>query len=62
VIDPLRSVPPVDRSVPAVDLRLLTPAEREQERQRRERERRKRRRRQPDGEQRTADGRLDLRA
>jgi hypothetical protein len=62
MIDPLRSIPPVDRSVPAVELRRLTPIEREEERQRREREREKRRREQPDEPDRTSDGRLDIRA
>ena len=42
-MDPLRAIDPVDRSVPTVELRHLTPLEREEERQRRERERRKRR-------------------
>jgi hypothetical protein len=42
-IDPIRR----DRTVPPVELRRLTPAEREQERQRREEKRRKRRAKPP---------------
>jgi hypothetical protein len=49
-----------DRSVPLVDLRRLTPAEREQERERREEARRKRRKAAPEPPQ---DGRggIDVR-
>jgi hypothetical protein len=62
VIDPLRPVPPSERTVEPVDLRRLTPLEREEERKRRERERERRRREAGKGPQRTPDGRLDIRA
>jgi hypothetical protein len=42
MIDPLREVSPTDRTVPAVELTILTPLEREREKQRREHERRRR--------------------
>jgi hypothetical protein len=60
VIDPLRPVPPTERTVEPVDLRRLTPLEREEERKRRERER-ERRRRAAKAPERTPDGRLDIR-
>jgi hypothetical protein len=63
VIDPLRPVAPSERTVEPVDLRRLTPLEREEERRRRERERERRRREAAaDERERTPDGRLDIRA
>jgi hypothetical protein len=61
VIDPLRPVSRPEPPVAPVELRRLTPLEREEERRRRERERERRRgaRKPPE---RTPDGRLDIRA
>jgi hypothetical protein len=57
-MDPVRPISHTDRSVKPVDLRRLTPLEREQERKRRERERERKRREQPPEE---PDGRIDVR-
>jgi hypothetical protein len=43
-VDPLRPIPPTERTVAAVELTILTPIEREREKQRRERERDRKRR------------------
>jgi hypothetical protein len=59
VIDPLRPVSRPEPTVAPVELRRLTPLEREEERRRRERERRRRPTQAPE---RTPDGRLDIRA
>jgi hypothetical protein len=42
MFDPIRPISPSDRTVPPVDLTILTPLEREQDKQRRERERQRR--------------------
>jgi hypothetical protein len=60
VIDPLRPVSRSEPSVKPVELRRLTPLEREEERRRRERERERRKR--AKAPERTHDGRLDIRA
>jgi hypothetical protein len=60
VIDPLRPVSRPEPSVAPVELRRLTPREREEERRRRERERE--RRSGQKAPERTPDGRLDIRA
>jgi hypothetical protein len=61
VIDPLRPVSRAEPGVAPIELRRLTPVEREEERRRRERERQRRRgaKKTPP---RTPDGRLDIRA
>jgi hypothetical protein len=41
-MDPLRPIAPTERTVPAVELTILTPLEREREKQRRERQRKRR--------------------
>jgi hypothetical protein len=61
MIDPLRPVSHSEPAVAPVDLRRLTPLQREEERRRRER-RRDERRKAKDAPERTPDGRLDIRA
>jgi hypothetical protein len=61
MFDPIRPISPSDRSVPPVDLTILTPLEREQEKQRRERERRRRAQSRPNDPAADGPGGIDIR-